>query len=165
MGAAADRQLSPLPPHCALQLPVGAPPPPIDRYRPCHRTVLSSHRWGCRRRRSTAYRRHRRAGFSSRRWGRRRRRSTAIALATALCSPAAGGGAAAADRQLSPVPPHWSRQPPVGPPPINSYRPCHRTVLSSRRWGRRRRRSAAYRRRGRAGLLTCLPAYSPLSDQ
>ena len=27
-GAAADRQLSLLPPHCALQPPVGAPPPP-----------------------------------------------------------------------------------------------------------------------------------------
>jgi hypothetical protein len=33
---------------------VGVPPPPIDSYRSCHRTVLSS-----RRRRSTAYRRRR----------------------------------------------------------------------------------------------------------
>ena len=64
-------------------------------------------RWG--RRRAVAHRRRRdrsltaaAAGLAShRRWGRRRRRrSTAIAPATALCSPAAGGSAAAADRPL-----------------------------------------------------------------
>jgi hypothetical protein len=98
------------------------PPPPINSYRHCHRTGPSSRRWGRRRRRSTAYRR-RRAGPSSRRWGRRRRRSTAIT--TALVPPAAGGAAAAVDRQLSPLPPHCALQPPVGapPPPIDRLSP------------------------------------------
>jgi hypothetical protein len=130
--AAADRQLSPPPPHWSLQPPVGPPPSPIDSYRHCHRTGPSSRRWGRRHRRSTAYRR-RRAGLSSRRWGRRRRRSAAIATATALVPPAAGG--AAADRQLLPLPPHWSLQPPVGPPPspIDSYHRRRRTGPSSRR--------------------------------
>ena len=39
--AAADRQLSLLPPHCALQPPVGAPPPPIDRLSPPPRGLVS----------------------------------------------------------------------------------------------------------------------------
>ena len=39
--AAADRQLSLLPPHCALQPPVGAPPLPIDRLPPPPRGLVS----------------------------------------------------------------------------------------------------------------------------
>jgi hypothetical protein len=89
--AAADRQLSPPPPHWSLQPPVGPspppidrlspppprwslqppvgpPPPPIDSYRRRRHTGPSSCRWG---------RRRCRTGPSSRRWGRRRRQSTA----------------------------------------------------------------------------------------